>query len=204
MSRTKRCARTLLALAVGLALLAGCKTQAVVDVAVRPDGSGRVAVLVFLDADAAARAGDLGKVLKVSDLEARGWKVIGPGPTAQVEASVYGLGRQRDVNPSMAPPPTGTTVAPDARLRQRGAGERAAGGPRRGARSAAATCTVRAPRRSRSTKITVHGTLDFSGGLDSLADPALTSALKGRTLTQVAAELNGGTAPAPADVTFTL
>ncbi len=87
MSRTKRCARTLLALAVGLALLAGCKTQTVVDVAVRPDGSGRVAVLVFLDADAAARAGDLGKVLKVSDLEARGWKVIGPGPTAQVEAS---------------------------------------------------------------------------------------------------------------------
>ncbi len=50
----------------------------------------------------------------------------------------------------------------------------------------------------------VHGTVDFSGGLDSLSDPALTSALEGRTLTQVAAELNGGTAPAAADVTFTL
>ena len=202
MSRTKRCARTLLALAVGLALLAGCRTQTVVDVAVRPDGSGRVAVLVFLDADAAAKAGDLGKVLRVGDLEARAWKVVGPAPTAQV-LSTPGLDKVFSGGGAAAVPAGVEVVALTHEFANVAQANALLAGLS-GARGPLRDVTVSRSSSFASTKITVHGTLDFSRGLDSLSDPALTSALKGRTLTQVAAELNGGTAPAPGDVGLTL
>jgi hypothetical protein len=172
-----------LALALGLALLAGCKTRTVVDVLVKPDGSGRVAVFVYLDADAAAKAGDLSKVLRLSDLESRGWTVLGPGaatppPNGQVVALAHDFSNVEQANALLA------SLA-------------GSHGPLQDVKVSRSSSFA-------STRITVHGTVDFSKGLEALSDPALTSALHGRTLTQVATELNGGTAPAPEDVSFTL
>jgi hypothetical protein len=67
--------------AVGLALvilLSACHVKVQVDAKVRPDGSGTVTVAVGLDRDAVRQAGDLRSQLRVSDLEAAGWKVTGP------------------------------------------------------------------------------------------------------------------------------
>ncbi len=58
--------------------LAGCQVKVLVDTRVNPDGSGNVTVSVGLDAGATAQVGNLSEQLRVSDLEAAGWKVTGP------------------------------------------------------------------------------------------------------------------------------
>jgi len=66
---------------VGVALtllLTACHVKVQVDAKVQPDGSGTVTVAVGLDRDAVQQAGDLRAQLRVSDLEAAGWKVTGP------------------------------------------------------------------------------------------------------------------------------
>ena len=69
-----------LAVLVGLvvALLAGCNTTAIVRVDVKPNGSGSVTVDVSLDPEAAAKVGDLSKVVQFADLRKAGWKIEGP------------------------------------------------------------------------------------------------------------------------------
>ncbi len=66
-------------------LLAGCQTTAMVRVDVRPDGSGSVAVDVYLDPEAAAKVGNLPKLLAVGDLTRAGWKVTGPASPEKVQ-----------------------------------------------------------------------------------------------------------------------
>ena len=71
--------RRLAALALGVALLAGCRLDLDVHVAVETDGSGTVEVIVGLDADGIERiGGDLAAVLEVDDLAAAGWTVSEP------------------------------------------------------------------------------------------------------------------------------
>ena len=84
--RTSRSGRFGLVALVGLCLfvLAGCKTTAWVRVDVRGDGSGSVAVDVYLDADAAKQVGDLSKMLSVDDLKRAGWEITGPAAPAVV------------------------------------------------------------------------------------------------------------------------
>lgn len=67
---------------LGGSLLAGCQTS--VDVAVKQNlnGSGEVRVALALDNEAAAQAGDLQRTLRLNDLQAAGWRVIGPTPGA--------------------------------------------------------------------------------------------------------------------------
>lgn len=62
---------------VSLVLLTGCRTDVDVRVAVRPGGSGTVAVTVDLDADAADHLGDP-KRLALDDMRTAGWRVTGP------------------------------------------------------------------------------------------------------------------------------
>ncbi len=68
----------LVAVLAGGAALSGCQTA--VDVAVQQNlnGSGEVRVTLLLDNEAAAQAGDLQRTLRLSDLQAAGWRVVGP------------------------------------------------------------------------------------------------------------------------------
>ena len=66
-------------LLVGVVLvLSGCHVKLQVDTRVDPDGSGVVTVAVGLDADAVSKVGDLRSQLRVDDLKAAGWTVVGP------------------------------------------------------------------------------------------------------------------------------
>lgn len=67
----------LVGLLVLAAVLAGCRTEARVDVRAGRDGSGTVAVTVTLDAEAADRLGDPSRVA-LDDLGEAGWRVRGP------------------------------------------------------------------------------------------------------------------------------
>jgi hypothetical protein len=61
-------------------VLAGCRADVVVDVAIEPDGSGTVTVTVDVDADVVAQIVDLPTQLRTADLEAAGWTVAEPVP----------------------------------------------------------------------------------------------------------------------------
>jgi hypothetical protein len=75
--------RRLLALLVGVVLLAGCRLQLDVNVEVAEDGSGTVEVVVAVDRDGIDRiGGDLGAVLVTDDLESAGWRIEGPDEEA--------------------------------------------------------------------------------------------------------------------------
>lgn len=67
-------------LVLGAAVLAGCRTDVTVSVSQRLDGAGRVTVRAVLDRDAASKAGDLNTLVRLGDLQARGWQVVGPAP----------------------------------------------------------------------------------------------------------------------------
>ena len=63
---------------VGLVLLAGCKVDARVDITLRADGSGTVAVKVTLDAEAVQKlttGGSLASAVPLDDLRGAGWRV---------------------------------------------------------------------------------------------------------------------------------
>src|SRR5262245_5596006 len=69
-----------LLLAVAAVLLAGCKVDARVDVALRADGSGTVTARVTLDADAVRRLTrhvELADAVPLDDVRAAGWDVSG-------------------------------------------------------------------------------------------------------------------------------
>lgn len=65
--------------ALGVALT-GCRTDVTVGVETRTDGSGLVSVQAVLDRDAVSQAGDLKALLRLDDLRAAGWQVVGPVP----------------------------------------------------------------------------------------------------------------------------
>jgi hypothetical protein len=63
---------------VGLVLLAGCKVDARVDITLRADGSGTVAVKVALDSEAVQKltaGGSLATAVPLDDLRDAGWRV---------------------------------------------------------------------------------------------------------------------------------
>lgn len=75
---SRRLARRLGAVAFGAVALSACNVDTTVSLAVDPDGSGRVAVTVLIDAEARSQAPGLKDDLRVADLEANGWKIDGP------------------------------------------------------------------------------------------------------------------------------
>lgn len=81
MRQLLRRVRVFTVVAALVVLAAACQADATVDLTLREDGSGEVAVTVTLDADAAARVPDLADDLRVRDLEATGWEVTGPTET---------------------------------------------------------------------------------------------------------------------------
>lgn len=187
-----RVARLAVVAAACLVLLAGCKTDVGVDVALHADGSGAVTVSVVLDAQAAAKVGDLSKVLAVDDLRKAGWSVAGPGPAHRVLGPFVKDGRL----PSSRAQVPATSVAvvvsrPFDNVDQANAivaGISGPEGPLRGVRFGRSSSFA-------STTLTARGHVDLSAGLDTFGDAALTKALGGTSLTELVTKANGGTKP---------
>lgn len=158
-------------LVTGLVLLAtGCRTTATVSVSVRPNGSGTVQVEVRLDAEAATRVPHLDRLVAVDDLRQGGWHVSGPSATADGGQEVSATKRFADAD--------GAT-----RVLEELSGRK---GPLRRFR-------LQRDRSVTRTRDRLSGTLDFSHGVDALADPALIKTIGGRSLSSL---LPGFVAPA--------
>lgn len=67
--------------ALAVVALSSCRVDTTVRLDVEPNGSGRVVVTVVADPEVVAKATGLADDLKVTDLEAVGWKVKGPDAT---------------------------------------------------------------------------------------------------------------------------
>jgi hypothetical protein len=68
----------LLALVTLIAVLAGCRLDVGVDVAMQPDGSGTVTVTATADAELVAKAPSALADLRLDDIRQAGWTVTGP------------------------------------------------------------------------------------------------------------------------------
>ena len=138
--------------------LTGCRAQLTVGVDAGSGGAGTVAVTLHLDRDGAAQFPHLARQLQVSDLTAAGWELSEPTDPAggeNVELShAFSGPAQADALLAQLTGPGGAVR--DVRLTQ----DRSLGG----------------------TRTRLSGTVDLSGGLDALADPALLAQLGGHLL----------------------
>lgn len=176
-SRGARVAR--LAVLVGLlvALLAGCNTTAIVRVDVKPNGSGTVEVDVLLDAEAAAKVGDLSKVVQFDDLRKAGWTIEGPSDWTKLrglnglpKGTIEVRATRPFDNVEQANKILTSISGPD--------------GPLKGVKLTRSSSFT-------STKFTAVGTVDLSKGLDAFGDSDLTKAL-GAPVAEAAQQFNGG------------
>lgn len=194
--RIARVTVLLVVIAVGLS---SCRTKATVDVAVTKNGSGVVAVVVALDASAAAKVGDLSKVVSVDDLRKAGWAVRGPGPAMSVrpkvcEKSSAATSAANACSRFVEGDTTIMVTRPFKNLDQANAmlaSLSGPDGPLRDVRLDQSTSFA-------STRLSAKGTLDLSHGLDTFGDPDLVSALNGKSMSQLATEFNGGQPVDPA------
>jgi hypothetical protein len=153
---TRAAARLLVVVALVL-VVAGCRVETTVGIDVGHDGSGHIEVAVGLDDDALAKIPDLKEQLQVSDLTVTGWKVTGP---TKGDAGLHWVRADH----SFATPAEATKL-----LRQL-SGDK---GPFRSFRLTRHHSFLR-------TKFAMTGTVDFTGGLESFSDPALTQQLGGQ------------------------
>ncbi len=86
--------------AVGLTTLSACQVDAVVDVAVKPDGSGTITLTVTADADVVAAAPGLADDLRFDDAIAAGWVV--DGPTSNADGGLAAVVRHDFATPEEA------------------------------------------------------------------------------------------------------
>jgi hypothetical protein len=178
---------------VVLVAASGCKADTAVNVSLHADGSGAVTVVVVLDAEAAAKVGDVSKVVSLHDLTKAGWTVKGPGPAPTVLAKLA----DSDLagHPTAATPKSSVAIAltrPFADVAEANAILASLSGPDGPLRA------VRVTRSSSfaSDKLGATGTVDLSKGLDAMGDAALSKTLGGKSLNQLATDFNGGKAPA--------
>lgn len=177
-------------------LLAGCQTTAMVRVDVEPDGSGSVAVDVYLDAEAAARVGDLSKILAVDDLKKAGWKIVGPASVEKVRAELgealpeSGERRATAVQIHLEHPFADVAEANEVLS--------SLSGPDGPLSDVALTRTSSLFK----TDLGFTGTVDLSRGLDAFGDVDLTKALGGSLSDTVAA--SGVDKPSGGDLTVGL
>ena len=149
----RRLGRALVVLVCVLAL-AGCQVKVLVDTQVNPDGSGTITVSVGLDAAALAQVGDLRAQLRVSDLEAAGWKVTGPTRESDGDTWVR-------ASKSFADPAQATEVMNEVN----------------GADGAFRHWKVSHSSSAWSTSWKVDGTVDLRKGMQTFSDPKLDQAL---------------------------
>jgi len=156
-----------LLLLVGAVLLASCRLELDVNVAVEEDGSGSVEVVVGVDPDGIERiGGDLGAVLEVDDLTAAGWAVDGP----DLESDGYTRVRIRR---RFADADEAAEIFADI------AGDE---GPFQ-------DFAVRRDRSFARTEWGFSGRVDFRGGLEAFGDAGLAAELDGEPLGQSVEEI---------------
>lgn len=151
MARTVR--RILLAMTLAV-ICASCRVDVQVGVVMKEDGSGTVTVTAVADAEVVQQSPTLGTDLRFDDLQAAGWVVVGPGPTASGGIEVM-------LTHTFATPADATAL-----LAQIG-GE---GGPFKGV-------TLDRTVVKRTTTYTLNGTLQITGGLDAFSDEDLVAAV---------------------------
>ena len=69
-------------LVICVMLLAACRVDATVDIAMGTDGSGHITVTAIADADVVSKAPGLADDLRFDDVKAAGWTVTGPTATS--------------------------------------------------------------------------------------------------------------------------
>ena len=152
-----------------LLALVGCQAKLEVHTTVEADGSGTVEVGVGLDAEAVAKAGDLGAQLRVDDLRAAGWTVTGPTE----EADGYTWVR--------ATKPFADAAGATAVLNEVNGPDGAFGG-----------WTVKKSSSPLSTSYSVTGSVDLTKGLETFSDAKLDQSLGadglGGTIAQIEAD----------------
>ncbi|MCU1351535.1 MAG: hypothetical protein JWM05_744, partial [Acidimicrobiales bacterium] len=146
----------LLGVLVVLLVASGCQVRTDVEVAVQPDGSGAVTVMVTLDREAASRIPDLREQLRTADLRAAGWTVT--GPTTRPGGGLQVSARKPFARAADAAKVLGELSGPS--------------GPFRG-------FVVERKRSFATTSYTVRGSLDLSKGVAVFGDAALTRSLGG-------------------------
>lgn len=144
------------ALTLAVVVAGGCKTQVEVGLDVERDGSGRVAVAVELDAEAADRLPDLSSQLRLDDLETAGWTIEGP---SVVEGGSTVVSATR----AFATPEEATQVLGDVS---------GAGGPFQGLQVARRSSFLR-------TGYTFTGAVDLGAGVEAFADDELRRRFEG-------------------------
>lgn len=169
--------RILLVVALG-SVLAACRIDVGVDVAMHDDGSGIVTVTAIADAEVLQRSPSLATDLRFTDLQTAGWVVDGPTPTTAGGIQVIMS------HTFQTPDEANTLVA------QIG-----------GASGPFAAVTFGRKVVDQTTTYTLNGQLLVTGGLEAFSDPELSAAI-GATpyAAQIAA---AGLAPADAvGITF--
>lgn len=141
---------------VPLLLLAGCRVGVSVEVEADRGGGGQVRATVTLDKAAAEQVPDLAEQLRVHDLRAAGWEIVGPSPTPGGGATV------RASKPFSSPAGAAKAI-------------KELGGPFQDLRFVGGRSFWK-------TKTGLAGSLDLTSGLDVFGDEALAERLGGRSL----------------------
>jgi len=148
---------TRLITAVWALWLVGCRADVRISVTATRAGAGQLAVSLVLDAQAAARIGDVGRALQLGDLERAGWQVSGPrtGAGGSVTTTIsHGFSTPAQFSSLLE-----ELSVPDP-------------GGRRPVR-----LSVGRGRGLTSSSVLVSGDVDLRGGVDAFADDGLRRAL---------------------------
>ena len=165
-------------MALAAVVTVGCEMQVDLGIDVERDGSGRVAVAVTMDQEAADRLPDLAAQLRLDDLTAAGWEVEGPTSTPGGSMVIA-------VTKPFATPEGATQVLSDVS---------GASGPFQ---------ALEVARRSSflTTDYTFTGAVDLSAGVEGFVDEELRRSLEGSDLSLARADLEELTG-APLEETF--
>jgi hypothetical protein len=161
----RRVVGRLLFLVAFVVVLSACRVEATVTVEVSEDGSGTVAVGLELDGAAVDALSGFDDRVRVDDLEAAGWEVVGPTTDG------WGVGRMSAVKKFDSPDRLGGVLAEVA-------------GP-----TAFRDVLLVRERSFARTTWRLTGVVDLSEGMDLLADPALAELLDGLPFARTEAEL---------------
>jgi hypothetical protein len=151
-----------------------------VDVDVADDGSGTVSVAVALDPDATARFPGLESELRLDDLTASGWEVV--GPRVEDDGHTWIRASKGFASPDGAAAVLAEIAGADGPLRD---------------------LAITEERSFARTRYRFQGTADLTGGLESFADPELAAALGGLPLGESVADIEARLG-VPIDEAFTL
>lgn len=160
-------------LVLALLFVAGCKTEATIDITMDSSGDGTIAVTVTLDKEAAEAAGDLSQQLSFDDLKKAGWSIAGPEDAG--DGGVYITATHAFANVQQATALMKSITGNDGPLRD---------------------FVLTRTASTWDTQVTARGNIDLSKGVDSFNDPKLAKALGGTNLSTLITKLNNG---APVD-----